>query len=67
MLVRGGGLRVLLVTSRIARPILEEVVKDLRDLIDLDVFELRSVPIASLATTKLIASELATYGGSGKS
>jgi dihydropteroate synthase-like protein len=54
------------VTSRIARPILEEVVKDLRDLIDLDVFELRSVPIASLATTKLIASELATYGGSGK-
>jgi len=60
------GLRVLLVTSRIARPILEEVVKDLRDLIDLDVFELRSVPIASLATTKLIASELATYEKSGK-
>jgi len=54
-------LRVLLVTSRVARPILEEVIKEVRDFIDLEVFELRSVPIASLATTKLIASELVSY------
>jgi len=54
-------LKVLLVTSRVARPILEEVVKEVRGLIDLEVFELRSVPVASLATTKLIARELIDY------
>lgn len=54
-------MKVLLVTSRVARPILEEVVKEVRDLIDLEVFELRGVPVASLATTKLIARELRDY------
>ena len=54
-------MRVLLVTSRVARPILEEVIKGMRNLVDLEIFELRSVPIASLATTKLIARELMSY------
>ncbi|MEO3993232.1 MAG: dihydropteroate synthase-like protein [Desulfurococcaceae archaeon TW002] len=54
-------MRVLLVTSKIARPILEEVIKEISDSIELQVFELRGVPVASLATTKLIASELMTH------
>lgn len=60
MLIRVQGLRVLLVTSKIARPILEEVIKEVSDPIELHVFELMGVPVASLATTKLIASELMT-------
>lgn len=54
-------MKALLVTSRVARPILEEVIKEVRDSIDLEIFELKSVPIASLATTRLIANELMNY------
>lgn len=54
-------MKALLVTSRVARPILEEVIKEVRNSIHLEIFELKGVPVASLATTKLIANELASY------
>lgn len=50
-------MKVLLVTSRIAKPLLEEVLKEVAGLVESQIFEL-SVPVASMATTKLISEEL---------
>ncbi|MEM2020798.1 MAG: dihydropteroate synthase-like protein [Zestosphaera sp.] len=55
-------MKILFVTSRLARPLLDIVLKEVEGLTDYRVFEL-SVPVASLATTSLIAKELSEHVG----
>lgn len=50
-------MKVLLATSKVARPMLEEVLKEVSSLVEPRIFEL-SVPVASMATTRLISEEL---------